>query len=270
MSNLTIKEVQGQLVVDSRLISDELGIKHENLRKTIEKYLTELQAFGVIVFETQKPLESSHGGRPERYCYLNEEQATFLMTLSRNTSQVVECKQNLVKAFSQAKEIIKEVVPAQNDRIRELELMVALAEAETKKRLAEKSVIDTRHLIVSTCPEPVQQKILGYDEVKVIEYRDRFFDGNQMINDGSTVNKTELCKRYGFLTRNGKPDYKKLNLALKLTGMLDRSEAWELTAVVQENQQFRREFLSALDRLMLDNTRQMFLGEGPEEEEDGQ
>jgi phage regulator Rha-like protein len=110
MSSLTVSEIQGQLVVDSRLIAEELGIAHRGLRQTIEKYLTELQEFGVVTFEMSKPLEASQGGRPERYCYLNEEQATFLMTLSRNTPQVVTCKQQLVKAFSKAKQAIKESV----------------------------------------------------------------------------------------------------------------------------------------------------------------
>jgi hypothetical protein len=52
---------------------------------------------------------------------------------------------------------------------------------------------------------------LGVTEVKAIEYRDRIISDNKLINDSDTINKTELCKRYGILTRNGKPDYKKLN-----------------------------------------------------------
>ena len=111
MNSLTVLEVQGQLVVDSRLIAEELGIQHENFRKTVEKYLNEIQEFGVIVFESGKPLKSSLGGRPERYCYLNEDQAMFLMTLSRNTPKVVQCKQHLVQTFSKAKQIIKESHP---------------------------------------------------------------------------------------------------------------------------------------------------------------
>jgi phage regulator Rha-like protein len=261
MSELQIFEVQGQLVVDSRLIADQLGVEHPHLRRTIEKYLDELQAFGLICFENTKILEGASRGRPERYCYLNEEQATFLMTLSRNTPQVVACKQNLVKAFSKAKQLIKEVIPAQVDTIRELELKLAIAEAEKQKTLAEKTILDTRHLIVTTCPEPVQQKILGYKEVVTVEYRDRQFQGEYLVNDGTTVTKTELCDRYGLKTRNGKPDYKKLNALLKETGISDLSDAWQLAASIQESQQFRREYLPTLDRLVDDSSRQMWLGE---------
>lgn len=44
------------------------------------------------------------------------------------------------------------VIPQQSDRIRELELQLALTQAETQKAIAEKSILDTRHLIVTTCP----------------------------------------------------------------------------------------------------------------------
>lgn len=66
------------LVLDSRLIAGELGIEHCALRQTIEKYINEIQEFGVVAFQMSKPLEGSSGGRPERYCYLNEEQATLV------------------------------------------------------------------------------------------------------------------------------------------------------------------------------------------------
>ena len=45
-----------------------------------------------------------------------------------------------------------------------------------------------------------------------IEYRARIISGNEIINAGDTINKTELCRRYGILTRNGKPDYKEMQL----------------------------------------------------------
>lgn len=120
--SIQILTINNFLVVDSRLIADELGIEHRALRQTIEKYINEVQEFGVVTFQMSKPLESSQGGRPERYCHLNEDQATYVMTLSKNTDKVRNCKRNLVKAFSEAKKIIKEVIPTQSDRIRELEL----------------------------------------------------------------------------------------------------------------------------------------------------
>lgn len=108
MSDLTPFEYDGQLVVDSRLIAEELGIEHESFMRTLDnnKDVAE-EAFGVFRFEIGKPVTGSKGGRPEKYVLLTEDQATFLMTLSRNTPEVVQCKIKLVKAFSRAKELLR-------------------------------------------------------------------------------------------------------------------------------------------------------------------
>ena len=105
MSDLIPFEYDGQLVVDSRLIAEELGIQHGNFMETIYSYQTLIeQAFGIIPFGTEK---LKGAGRPRKFALLNENQATFLMTLSDNTSQVVECKLKLVTGFSKAKELLK-------------------------------------------------------------------------------------------------------------------------------------------------------------------
>jgi phage regulator Rha-like protein len=102
------------LVIDSRLIAQELRIEHENFIETVKKYQKQAeQAFGVLRFETGKPTGGSLGGRPEKYCLLTEEQATFYMTLSRNTPEVVELKIKLVKAFSDAKRLLSNLGVAQ-------------------------------------------------------------------------------------------------------------------------------------------------------------
>lgn len=153
------------------------------------------------------------------------------------------------------------VIPQQSDRIRELELALALAQAETQKMLAEKSILDIRHLIVTTCPEPVQQKILGYQVVKEIEYRDRIIHDEQLIHNGETLTKTELCKRYGFIhCKSGKPNYTQLSDYLAKINL--PSQAWELKARIQDTQELRREYLPELDRLLINNDRQMWIGEG--------
>lgn len=94
------------LVVDSRLIATQLGIEHESFIKTVKKYKKEIeQAFGILRFEIGK-IEGR--GRPSEYIFLTEEQATFLMALSRNTPEVVECKKQLVLKFSEAKRLLRQ------------------------------------------------------------------------------------------------------------------------------------------------------------------
>ncbi|MBD0264236.1 MAG: hypothetical protein ICV78_16350 [Tolypothrix sp. Co-bin9] len=48
------------------------------------------------------------GGKQPEWVFLTEDQATFLMTLSRNTPEVVECKKELVRKFSEAKRLLRQ------------------------------------------------------------------------------------------------------------------------------------------------------------------
>ena len=108
MPELVAFEFDGELVVDSRLIAERLAIEHESFMRTVDTYQTLVEkAFGVFRFQIGKPQSGSKGGRPERYVFLTEDQATFLMTLSRNTPEVVQCKLDLVVAFSKAKKLLQ-------------------------------------------------------------------------------------------------------------------------------------------------------------------
>jgi phage regulator Rha-like protein len=104
------------LVIDSRLIAQELGIEHPSFVETIRKYQKQAEsAFGTIRFETgssQMP-DGRINPKPQQYYLLTEEQATFYMTLSRNTPEVVELKIKLVKAFSDAKRLLSNLGVAQ-------------------------------------------------------------------------------------------------------------------------------------------------------------
>lgn len=106
MTEILVFQHEGALVVDSRLIADQLAIEHESFMKTINKYQTQAeQAFGILRFEIG---EMQGRGQPEKYCLLTEDQAFFLMTLSRNTAEVVSAKLSLVKSFSEAKKLLRQ------------------------------------------------------------------------------------------------------------------------------------------------------------------
>jgi phage regulator Rha-like protein len=106
MSDLAISQSGDVLVVDSRLIAERLGIEHESFLRTLDTYQTQIEgAFGILRFEIGK-IEGR--GRPQKYAFLTEDQATFVMTLSRNTPEVLQCKIDLVLAFSRAKQLLLE------------------------------------------------------------------------------------------------------------------------------------------------------------------
>ena len=70
---------------------------HESTIKLIRKYRADFESLGKLDFKSDEIL-SKHGKQTE-YALLNEDQATFLITLFRNTPTVLKFKLNLVKAF---------------------------------------------------------------------------------------------------------------------------------------------------------------------------
>lgn len=106
-----IKESGGILRIDSRLIAERLGIAHDNFLQTLEKHKADIEKeLGSFLFETGTigfmRSDGTKGASVYKYSLLNEEQATVLMTLSRNTPQVVALKIALVKAFSEARKAL--------------------------------------------------------------------------------------------------------------------------------------------------------------------
>jgi phage regulator Rha-like protein len=244
-----------QLVVDSRLIAIELEIKHENLRRTVEKYLNELQAFGVIVFETSKPSERSLGGRPERFCFLNEDQATFLMTLSRNTPQVVACKMNLVTAFSKAKQIIQTVIPQQSAEIEKLKLELELAKTQERLSINQSKLLASVHLLETISPGLAPLALGKADAViERVEYIERVIDkSTDRVTEG--VGITYLTKKFGFNNNNQTWQW------LESIGYGKDSDKWETQLAAVTALKLPKESVRELENRFKRGVRQQLLGE---------
>lgn len=96
---ITDNNLKNDPYTTSKIIAEYGGQEHRAVRQLIRTHEKSLREFGnVSTFEMQKP-ENELGGRPEKYYKLNEEQATFLITLMKNTPQVVLFKKELVKQF---------------------------------------------------------------------------------------------------------------------------------------------------------------------------
>lgn len=91
-------------LIDSRQMAEMLGIQHESFIKNISEHEAALSELGFFRFEIGK---IKGRGRPETYALLNENQAFFAVTLSRNTPQAVKAKLLLVKAFAAARNLIE-------------------------------------------------------------------------------------------------------------------------------------------------------------------
>ncbi len=90
--------------VDSRLIAKQLRNQHKNVMELIERYAGQFRTFGLVAFETQAvKAAGARGTKRLRFAMLNEDQAFFLLSLSRNTDHVVQLKARLIAAFGEAR-----------------------------------------------------------------------------------------------------------------------------------------------------------------------
>ena len=90
-----VKIIRNDIFTDSMVIAEGTGNKHKNVKELIQNYKADLQDFGTLSVLNGE----SKGGRPEQYYRLNEQQATFLITLLRNSEAVTAFKKELVRQF---------------------------------------------------------------------------------------------------------------------------------------------------------------------------
>ncbi len=229
MSNLTVTSRDNVLVVDSRLIAQDLGITHKSLLETLDNYLHRIEAaFGVVRFETEKPLKGSKGGRPERVAYLTEDQSTLLMSFSRNTPQVVDCKVALVQAFSQAKQVIKQAIPAQNAEIERMKLELELIRAKQHYQ-------DTGYAIQLSTSAALLRWLRGEaPPPKELVYRDRFLDSaGREINSTKGRSLTQLIADAGLNPKSTR-DRNRVKKILKCVGFdYDKMQRWSTASYLR-------------------------------------
>lgn len=95
------------LFTDSMKIALGAEIEHESVIRMIDKYDRKLSKLGKMKFTDLKS-ENPFGGRPTKIAELNEQQATFLLTLLKNTEPVVEFKFRLTQEFFRMRQFILE------------------------------------------------------------------------------------------------------------------------------------------------------------------
>lgn len=132
MNNLVLVK-NNDTFTSSIIIANGTGNKHKNVKELIVKYQTQLKALGTLSVLNGE----SSGGRPEQYYLLNEPQATFLITLLKNTKIVVDFKLELVKQFYAMRKFILEKQSKEWQETRKNGILTRKAETSTIKQLVE-------------------------------------------------------------------------------------------------------------------------------------
>lgn len=91
-----VRIVRNEVFTDSKIIADGTNVTHRKIKTVIRTHANDMGDFGGL----SAPYRAeSTGGRPEEYYRLNEQQATFLITLLKNTPTVTAFKKELVRQF---------------------------------------------------------------------------------------------------------------------------------------------------------------------------
>ena len=130
-----VELIENEIFTNSKIIATGTENKHESIAAIIQKYWDDIKEFGEIRFSDLKS-GNSKGGRPERIYYLNEEQATFTITLLRNSKIVVKFKKELVRQFYSMRRFILEKQSKQWDDTRISNKENRLKETDVIKLLA--------------------------------------------------------------------------------------------------------------------------------------
>lgn len=114
MNNQMVINYKDEAFTNSLIIAQGTGVEHSSVIRLATNYKTELEEFGRVGFQIV-PLETKGGIQKVKICRLNEEQATFLISLMKNTKPVVQFKKALVKEFYSMKKFIATLVTTRKD-----------------------------------------------------------------------------------------------------------------------------------------------------------
>ena len=129
-----------EAMTTSEVIAVGTDKTHANVIKLVRNHIVDLEEFGIIRFEIRK----SKRGKPTEYCYLNETQTYFLITLMRNNKNAIKFKKELVREFMRMrKALIKVQANHQNEQWKQARLdgkAIRLETTDTIKEFVEYAV----------------------------------------------------------------------------------------------------------------------------------
>lgn len=122
------------IFTNSLIIADGTNNEHESIVRILMNYQDKIKSLGKLYFTD---LKSGKRGRPIKVYFLNEIQSTFLITLLKNTDEVVLFKLELVKQFYAMRQILLEKQTPLWQNTREESKINRIAETNEIKQLVE-------------------------------------------------------------------------------------------------------------------------------------
>ena len=132
MDNLVTVE-GNDIFTDSMVVADGTNNKHRSVQRIIEKHISSIEEFGKVRFQ----ITPSVKGQEQKIYQLSEQQATFLVTMLRNTEVVIKFKINLVKQFYQMRQLLMERQSTEWQSLRQQTKDVRRLETDTIQQFVE-------------------------------------------------------------------------------------------------------------------------------------
>ena len=106
MTDSIIEKVNNILCISHRIISDNTDNKEVSIRNLINKHRDKFELFGTLHFQNERVVNNGKGEQPITY-FLNEPQATLLLTFMRNNETIINFKVHLVQEFYKMKNLLE-------------------------------------------------------------------------------------------------------------------------------------------------------------------
>jgi len=130
MSIRIVEKLDNELRVSHRVIAEQVGVQQKNIVELLRKYESDFLEFGRLPFKTEVDKIGNQGGLKPKTFYLNEQQATLLMTYLRNSEKVRIFKKRLVKEFFTMREELKKIQQFDISKLEERAKLLEISEKE--------------------------------------------------------------------------------------------------------------------------------------------
>jgi phage regulator Rha-like protein len=246
---MLIQYIDNEPRISHKIIAKETENKDISIRKLIDKQKDALNLFGNLSFKMTSLNRTtkdgvSRGAVDEKVYFLNEQQATLLLTFMRNNEIVIKFKVRLVQEFYKMRESLK----SQNFDLTKLEERARVLEISEKEygifeRVFYKLGITRKEELAITSNRAVKKEtgvdFLEISEKKGLSTTEKYFTVTELCEIVRNGDFSEEAKKV-VSTKNGeKPRPQNLNKLLEKEGFQFReNEIWKATEKGQEFSDF--------------------------------
>jgi phage regulator Rha-like protein len=243
-SNISlIQIIEDEPRISHRIISEETKNQEKTISKLIRNYMNKLELFGRVGFKIQT-LKTAGGNQEVKTFYLNEQQATLLLTFMRNNEIVINFKVRLVKEFYKMRESLKSQDVDLSKLKKRAELIHVASNLAVDYEQAYLKVGITRQEELGITVNRAVAKDSTVDFLEIAEKKglsttEKYFTVTELCEIVRNGDFSEEAKKV-VSTKNGeKPRPQNLNKLLEKEGFQFReNEIWKATEKGQEFSDF--------------------------------